>query len=78
MFKLLVSRSVYDQMLSRFKKIGQLTNFDIRNTDNIYIKDGITIDTKRKYVWVTAITETTKGNRNSKNEQFVLLSISIK
>ena len=59
-------------MLSIYKKIGQFTYFDIRDTEeeeDLIIKDGVTKDdSKRKWVAVTAV----KENKNSTNRQFVL------
>ena len=49
----LASRSVYDQMLSRYKRIGQLNYFDIRNTKRIKGEDGVTED-NIKWIAVTA------------------------
>ena len=69
MLKLLASRSVYDEMLSRYKKFGQFTYNDTRDTeDDVVIRYGVRED-KRKWVTVTA---TIKENVNSKNEQNVL------
>ena len=57
-------------MLSRYKRIGQLTYFDIRNTEHdLIIEEGVA-DDKSKWVWVTA--ETIEENKNSKNEKLVL------
>ena len=59
-------------MLSRYKRIGQLTYFDIRNTEeDLIIKEG-ELEDKSKWVWVTAETETIEENKNSKNEKLVL------
>ena len=56
-------------MLSRYKRIGQLTYFDIRNTQHdLIIEEGVAED-KSKWVSVTAIIE---ENKNSKNEKLVL------
>ena len=58
-------------MLSRYKRIGQLTYFDIRNTEeDLIIKEG-ELEDKNKWVSVTA--ETIEENKNSMNEKFVLL-----
>ena len=82
MLKLLAFRSVYDQMLSRYKRIGQFTYFDIRNTKRIIIKDGVTEDPNRKWVSVTATTFSISISKNKKikckNEQFLLLYIMIR
>ena len=71
MFKLLTSRSVYHQQLSIYKRIGQLTYFDTRNTKRIKIKDGVTKSNK-KWVSVTATTISISiskdKNIKSKNE----------
>ena len=68
-----LSRSVYDQMLSRYKRIGQFTYFDIRNTEeDLIIREGVS-NKKRKWVSVIAVTATIEENKNSKNEKFVLL-----
>ena len=59
-------------MLSIYKKIGQLTYFDIRNTEeDLIIKEGVAKN-KRKWVKVTAETETIEENKKSKNEKLVL------
>ena len=59
-------------MLSRYKKIGQLTYFDIRNTEeDLIIKEGVS-NKNNKWVSVTAITKTIGENKNSKNEKLVL------
>ena len=72
MFKFLAFRSVYDQMLSRYKRIGQFTYFDIRNTkEDLIIREGVT-ETKKKWVSVRAVTATIEENKNSKNEKCVL------
>ena len=63
--KLLASRSVYDKILSIYKKIGQFTYFDNRNTKRIIIKDGVLKD-KRKWVSVTAITLSISISKNKK------------
>ena len=57
-------------MLSRYKRIGQLTYFDIRNTELDLINEGGT--DKRKWVSVTAETATIEENKNSKNEKCVI------
>ena len=60
-------------MLSRYKRFGQLTYFDIRNTEeDLIIKEGVTNDNKWKWVSVTAETATIEENKNSKNEKSVL------
>ena len=62
-------------MLSRYKRIGQLTYFDIRNTeeeDDLIIEEGVTEDKKNKRVSVIVETATIKENKNSKNEKLVL------
>ena len=58
-------------MLSRYKRIGQLTYFDIRNAEHdLIINEGVS--NKNKWVEVTAETETIEENKNSKNEKLVL------
>ena len=54
-------------MLSRYNRIGQLTYFDIRNTElDLIIEEGV-LD-KIKWVSVKAETATIEENKNSKNE----------
>ena len=68
MIKLLASRSVYDQMLSIYKKFGQFAYNDTRDSkDDVVIEDGVRED-KRKWVTVTA---TIKENINSKDKHNV-------
>ena len=59
-------------MLSRYKKIGQFTYFDTRDTkEDLIIKDGVTTDDpKRKYVGVTAAV---KENKNSTNKNLSII-----
>ena len=57
-------------MLSRYNRIGQLTYFDIRNTEEELMIDEGVLEDKRKWVSVTAIT--IEENKNSKSEQFVI------
>ena len=56
-------------MLSRYKKIGQFTYFDIRNTEHDLIIDERVTKDKWKLVSVAAIV---KEDKNSKNDQFEL------
>ena len=57
-------------MLSRYKRIGQLTYFDIRNTEEDLIIDERVTKDNIKWISVTAIT--IEENKNSKNEKLVL------
>ena len=56
-------------MLSRYKRFGKFTYFDIRNTkDDVVIEDGVSKD-NQKFVTVIAVIF---NDENSKNEQNVL------
>ena len=62
---MLASRSVYDRMLSRYKKNGQFTYFDIRDTE----EDPEIVEGAYDTMWKWVLVSTVKDNKNSTNRQ---------